>query len=211
MAYAAAGDRRREPVVREDGAPPAGLDVGGGYHAPPLVALGYHLVQQPRPVHVEGHVVELVQDQQPRLGYVGEQPVRRALPLGLAQPRHQPGRLPEPRGVARRRRGDPERAAVTGLVKVRWCGWRRIVVTSGEIFLTSIDGRRTRVVGMLSRRQLGPHARHCEVKYVAENERGVAPLLGRNAAGRVAAPEGGPGDCRKVRKILNGTVDAIDC
>ena len=30
--------------------------------ASPLVALGYHLVQQPCPVHVEGDVAELVQD-----------------------------------------------------------------------------------------------------------------------------------------------------
>lgn len=79
VVHDAVDDRRREPVVREDGAPPAGLDVGGGYDAPPPVALGYHLVEQPRPVHVEGHVAELVQDQEPRLGHVGEQPVRRAI------------------------------------------------------------------------------------------------------------------------------------
>ena len=54
----AADDRRRGLVVGEDGAPPAGLDVGGGYGAPPLVALGYHLAGQPRPVHVEGDVAE---------------------------------------------------------------------------------------------------------------------------------------------------------
>lgn len=78
----AVDDRRRELVVREDGAPPAGLDVGGGYDAPPPVALGYQLAQRPRPVHVEGHVAELVRDQQPRLGHVGEQPVERPLASG---------------------------------------------------------------------------------------------------------------------------------
>lgn len=115
VVHDAVDDRRRELVVREDGAPPAELDVGGEYDAPPLVALGYHLVEQPRPVHVEGHVAELVQDQQPRLGNVGEQPVERALPLGLAQLQHQLGRLPEPHGVARGRRGDSERGGHVGL------------------------------------------------------------------------------------------------
>lgn len=37
------------------------------------------------PVHVEGHVAELVQDQQPRLGHVGGQPVQRALALVFRQ------------------------------------------------------------------------------------------------------------------------------
>lgn len=32
----------------------------------------------------------------------------------------------------------------------------------------------------------------------------IAPLPGRNAVGRVATPEGGPRDYRKVRKILDG-------
>jgi hypothetical protein len=106
VVHDAVDDRRRELVVGEDGAPPAELDVGGEYDAPPLVALGYHLVERPRTVHVEGHVAELVQDQQPRLGHVGEQPVQRALALGLAQPRHQLGGLPEPHGAARRCRAD---------------------------------------------------------------------------------------------------------
>lgn len=33
----------------------------------------------------------------------------------------------------------------------------------------------------------------------------IAPLPGRNAVGRVATPEGGPRDYRKVHKILDGT------
>lgn len=55
----AVDDGHRELVVHEEGVPPAELDVGGEYHAPSLVALGYHLVQQPRAVDVEGHVAEL--------------------------------------------------------------------------------------------------------------------------------------------------------
>ena len=79
MARDAVDDRRRELVVREDGALPAGLDVGGGYGAPPLVALGYHLAGRPRPIHVEGHVAELVQDEEPRPGDIREQPAGRPL------------------------------------------------------------------------------------------------------------------------------------
>lgn len=100
-------DGRRELVVGEDRAPSAELDVGGEYHAPPPIAVR-DLVQEPRPVHVEGHVAELVQDQEPRLGRVGEQPVERPLPLGLAELQHQLRDLPEPHKVARRGRGDPE-------------------------------------------------------------------------------------------------------
>ena len=128
----AVDDRRRELVVREDGAPPAGLDVGGEYDAPPPVALGHRLAGQPRTVHVEGHVAELVQDQQPRLGNVGEQPVERALPLGLAQPRHQLGRLPEPRGVARGRRGDSERGGHAGLPAPRPAAGREVLGVAHE-------------------------------------------------------------------------------
>lgn len=73
---------------------------------PPIAVRG--LVQEPRPVHVEGHVAELVQDQEPRLGRVGERPVERPLPLGLAELQHQLRDLPEPHKVARRGRGDPE-------------------------------------------------------------------------------------------------------
>lgn len=119
VAHHAVDDGRRELVVGEDRAPSAELDVGGEYHAPPLVAVRYDLVQEPRPVHVEGHVAELVQDQEPRLGHVGEQPVERPLPLGLAELQHQLRGLPEPHGVARRGRGDPEGGGHVGLAAPR--------------------------------------------------------------------------------------------
>mgnify|MGYP007124259832 CR=1 FL=1 len=67
--------------------------------AAPLVAAGDDLVEETGPVDVEGHVAELVQDQEPRLGHVGEQPVDRPLPLGLAELQHQLRGLPEPHGV----------------------------------------------------------------------------------------------------------------
>lgn len=35
---------------------------------------------------------------------------------------------------------------------------------------------------------------------------GVPPLPGRDAARRVAVPDGGPRGCRKVRKNLDGTL-----
>ena len=55
-------DRGRELVVREDRAPFAGPDVRGGRDAPPLVAARDDPVEQARPVDVERHVAELVQD-----------------------------------------------------------------------------------------------------------------------------------------------------
>lgn len=36
----------------------------------------------------------------------------------------------------------------------------------------------------------------------------IVPLPGRDAAGRVATPDGRPRGCRKVRKILDGTESA---
>jgi len=72
MVHDAAVDRRRELIVGEDGAPPAGLCVRRECRAPPPVALGHRLVQQPCLIHVEGDVAELVQDQRLRLGNVGE-------------------------------------------------------------------------------------------------------------------------------------------
>ena len=67
VVHHAVDDGRLELVVGEDRALPADLDAGGEYHAPSLVAVRYDLVQESRPVHVEGHVAELVQDQEHRL------------------------------------------------------------------------------------------------------------------------------------------------
>ena len=65
VVYDAVDDRGSQPVVSEHRAPPAELDIGGEYDAPPLVALGDHLIEKPRPVHVEGRVAELIQDEEP--------------------------------------------------------------------------------------------------------------------------------------------------
>ena len=54
-------DQGGEFVVREDHAPFTELDVRGGDDAPSFVAARDDLVEQARPVDVEGYVAELVQ------------------------------------------------------------------------------------------------------------------------------------------------------
>ena len=112
-------DRRGELVVGEHRAPAAELHVGGEHYAPPLVAVRYDLVEQPGAVHVEGHVAELVEHEQPRPGDVGQQPVEGALALGLAELQHELRRLAEPHRVARARRHDAERGRHVGLAAPR--------------------------------------------------------------------------------------------
>ena len=46
--------------------------------------------------------------------------------------------------------------------------------------------------GHLSRRQVGPHARHREAQVRRGERMGIPPLPGRDAARRVAVPDGGP-------------------
>lgn len=116
----AVDDGRRKLVVGEDRAPPAELDVGGEYYAPPLVAVRYDLVQEPR------------------LGHVGEQPVERPLPLGLAEAQHQLCGLPEPHGAARRGRGDPEGGGHVGLAAPRLASVRSNTYTGGPSFCVQI-------------------------------------------------------------------------
>lgn len=168
-------DGRRELVVGEDRAPSAELDVGGEYHVPPLMAVRYDLVQEPRPVHVEGHVAELVQDQEPRLGRVGEQPVERPLPLGLAELQHQLRDLPEPHKVARRGRGDPE-------------GGGHVDLTAPRL---AVEGQVLRVA---HERQLG----HL-VAAPAVGERDVGPVeaLDRHVNGEPCLP----GQARPLRPV----------
>ena len=61
VVHDAVAGRGGEFVVREDRAPFAGLDVRGGDDAPSFVAARDDLVEQARPVDVEGYVAELVQ------------------------------------------------------------------------------------------------------------------------------------------------------
>ena len=61
MVHDAVDDRCGEFVVREDRAPFTELDVRGEYDAPSFVAARDDLVEQARPVDVEGYVAELVQ------------------------------------------------------------------------------------------------------------------------------------------------------
>ena len=78
MVHDAVDDRCGEFVVREDRAPFTELDVRGEYDAPSFVAARDDLVEQARPVDVEGYVAELVQYDQ--VGIVSSVPSRLALP-----------------------------------------------------------------------------------------------------------------------------------
>lgn len=78
-------DRGGELVVREDRAPPAELHVRGEHDAPPLVRVGYDLVEQARAVDVEGDVAELLEDHELSPADVRQQPVERPLALRLAE------------------------------------------------------------------------------------------------------------------------------
>lgn len=113
LVHHAVDDGRRKLVVGEDRAPPAELDVGGEYHAPPLVAVRYDLVQEPR------------------LGHVGEQPVERPPPAWPCR-----GAAPAAR-PARTSRGSPPRSrrsrgrwpcgscrAPSGLCSIEHAHWR---------------------------------------------------------------------------------------
>lgn len=64
-------------VVPEDGAPARELEVRGDHEGLPLVALGYDLEEQPRPVGVEGEEAELVYPQDVGLRELGELAVER--------------------------------------------------------------------------------------------------------------------------------------
>ena len=115
MVHDAVDDRGSQLVVGEHRAPPAELDIGGEYDAPPLAALGDHLAEQPCAVHIEGDVAEPVQDEEPCPGDIREQPAGRPLALGLPQLEHQLRGLEEPHGIACRGRRDAERRGHVGL------------------------------------------------------------------------------------------------
>ena len=62
----------------------------------------------------------------------------------------------------------------------------------------------------LPRREERAHAGDRQAQVRRRERVGVAPLPGRVAAARVAAPDGGPPTCQKVRKKLDGTQLACD-
>ena len=68
--------------------------------AAPLVAAGDDLVEETGPVDVEGHVAELVEDDQIGAGEVFEQTVEGAVAFGLAELEHELRGLPEPHAPA---------------------------------------------------------------------------------------------------------------
>lgn len=94
-------DRGSELVVREDRAPFAGLDVRGGHDAPPLVTARDDLVEQPRPVDVERHVAELVQDDQVGPAEVPGHRVEVPVAFGLVELEHEFRGLVEPHAQPR--------------------------------------------------------------------------------------------------------------
>ena len=92
----AVDDRGGEFVVGEDRAPFAELDVRGEDDAPPFVRVGDDPVEQPGPVDVEGHVAELVEDEQVGFVDVAEHGVEAAVAFGLAELEHELGGGQEP-------------------------------------------------------------------------------------------------------------------
>ena len=95
MVHDAVDDRCGEFVVREDRAPFTELDVRGEYDAPSFVAARDDLVEQARPVDVEGYVAELVQYDQVGTADVPEHRLERAVAFGLAQLEDELGGLKE--------------------------------------------------------------------------------------------------------------------
>lgn len=96
----AVDDRGGEFVVGEDRPPFAELDVRGEDDAATFVAAGDDLVEETGPVDVEGHVAELVEDDQVGTGEVPEQAVEGAVAFGLAELEHELRGLPEPHAPA---------------------------------------------------------------------------------------------------------------
>lgn len=80
--------------------PFAELDVRGEDDAATFVAAGDDLVEETGPVDVEGHVAELVEDDQVGAGEVPEQAVEGAVAFGLAELEHELRGLPEPHAPA---------------------------------------------------------------------------------------------------------------
>jgi len=87
------------------------------------------------------------------------------------------------------RDGHAETLTCTGFPREHW---RRVRTDNAIERLNREIRRRTRVVGAFPDGKSAPMPVTARLKYVAESERGVPPLPGRDAAGGVAVPEGGP-------------------
>ena len=88
----------RQLVVIEHGAAPVELDAGGDDHAAPLVAVRHHLEQQARPLSVDGHVAELVDDHQVAPVEILEKRLQPVLAAGLGKRQHEVRSREEPHG-----------------------------------------------------------------------------------------------------------------
>ena len=90
-------DRGGHVRIAEHASPATELDVRGVDHALSLVRVGHDLEQEPGALLVDRHVAELVDHEEPRLGYRRELPVEPALGRRTQQPHDQSGRGEEPR------------------------------------------------------------------------------------------------------------------
>ena len=87
--------------------------------------------------------------------------------------------------------------------------WRRIRTNNAIERLNREIRRRARVVGAFPDGNSALMLVTARLKYVAESEWGSRRYLDVTLLGGVAAPEGGPRGCRKVRKILDGTARCV--
>ena len=108
----AVDDRGGHVGVAEDPAPSAELDVGGVDDALPLVRVGHDLEEQAAALLVDGHVAELVEDDEPGFADHGEFPVESAFRAGAQQSHdefgggEEPDRDAPPAGLAPQRDGE---------------------------------------------------------------------------------------------------------
>ena len=93
-------DGRGQLVVPEHRAPLAELDVGRHDHAPLLVAVAHDLEQQARPLDVERHVAELVQDEQVGPPQLLQHRLEGVRPVRLDEHEHELGGGEEAHGPA---------------------------------------------------------------------------------------------------------------
>ena len=78
-------DRGSHDGVAEDRAPFADRAIRGHQHRPALVASRHELEEQMRGIWLEGQIAEFIDDQQLRLGEVGQLFLEPAIGVGLGQ------------------------------------------------------------------------------------------------------------------------------
>src|SRR5918996_909469 len=112
-------DRRRHHRIAEHRPPLADRTVARDQHAAALVAPRDQLEEQVRGVGLERQVAELVDDEEPRLGELGELVLEPSLAVRPGERRYQRRRLNEQDRVAGKDRGPPDRDGEVGLADAR--------------------------------------------------------------------------------------------